>query len=96
MIKKLIYMMIYTRSNIAFALKKLTQFINDFFTRHNYEIKTLLRYLRFNSNMLIIYREGNNEVIQLIDYSDADYIFNKSDRKSTISQVFMFRNESIS
>ena len=55
MIKKLMYMMMYTRSNIAFALKKLTQFISDLFKRHNYEIKTLLKYLKFNFNMSIIY-----------------------------------------
>ena len=62
-IEKLIYMMMYTRSNIAFALKKLTQFISDFFTRYNYEIKALLKYLSFNFNMLIIYREKINDVV---------------------------------
>ena len=51
------------RSNIEFALKKLIQFINDFFTRYDYEIKTLLKYLRFNFNMLTIYREGSNEIV---------------------------------
>ena len=53
----------YTRSNIVFALKKLIQFISDLFTRHNYEIKTLLKYLRFNFDMLIIYWKENNEVV---------------------------------
>ena len=62
-IEKLMYMMMYTRSNIAFALKKLTQFMNDFFKRHDHEIRALLKYLRFNSDMLIIYRKGNNEVV---------------------------------
>ena len=57
------HMMMYTRSNIAFALKKLTQFMSDFFTRYNHEIKTLLKYLRFNFDMLIIYQEGNDEVV---------------------------------
>ena len=62
-IEKLIHMMMYTRSNIAFALKKLTQFMSDLFKRYDHEIKALLRYLRFNLNMLIIYREGNNEIV---------------------------------
>ena len=57
------HIIIYTRSNVVFALKKLTQFINDFFIRYNYEIKTLLKYLRFNFNMLIIYREENDEIV---------------------------------
>ena len=85
MIKKLMHMMIYTRSNIAFALKKLTQFISDFFTRYNHEIKTLLKYLRFNPDMSIIYRKENDEVVKLIGYSNTNYVFDKSDRKSTIN-----------
>ena len=63
MIEKLMHIMIYTRSNIAFALKKLIQFINNLFTRYNYEIKILLRYLRFNFDILIIYRKRSNEVV---------------------------------
>ena len=62
-IEKLIYMIMYTRSNIAFALKKLAQFMSDLFKRYNYKIKTLLRYLRFNFDILIIYREGSDEVV---------------------------------
>ena len=96
MIEKLMHVMMYTRPNIAFALKKLTQFINDSFKRHNYEIKTLLRYLRFNLNMSIIYRRENDEVVQLVDYSNANYAFNKNNKKSTMSQVFILENESIS
>ena len=63
MIEKLIHMIMYTRSNIAFILKKLIQFMSDFFKRHNYEIKTLLKYLKFNSNMLIVYRKKSNEIV---------------------------------
>ena len=62
-IEKLMHIMMYTRSNIVFALKKLAQFISDFFTHHNYKIKTLLKYLRFNFNILIIYQKENNEVV---------------------------------
>ena len=63
MIEKLMYIMMYTRSNIAFALKKLIQFISDSFKRYNYEIKTLLKYLKFNLDMLIIYRKKSDEVV---------------------------------
>ena len=62
-IEKLMHMMIYTKSNIAFALKKLAQFISDFFKRYNYEIKTLLKYLRFNLNISIIYRKKSDEIV---------------------------------
>ena len=63
MIEKLMHMMMYMRSNITFALKKLAQFISDLFKRYNYEIKTLLKYLRFNSDMSIIYRKESDEVV---------------------------------
>ena len=62
-IKKLMHMIIYTRSNIAFALKKLIQFINDLFTHYDHKIKTLLKYLRFNSKISIIYQKRNNEIV---------------------------------
>ena len=72
-IEKLMYIIICTRKNIAFALKKLIKFINNLFTRYNYKIKTLLKYLRFNPDMLIIYRKKNDEIVQLVDYSNANY-----------------------
>ena len=79
------HIMMYTRSNIAFALKKLAQFMSDFFIRHNYKIKTLLKYLRFNFNISIIYRKRSNDIVQFIDYSNANYVFNKNNKKSIIS-----------
>ena len=96
MIEKLMHIMMYMRSNIAFVLKKLTQFMSDLFKRYNYKIKALLKYLRFNLDMLIIYRKRRDEVVQLIDYSNADYVFDKSDKKSTMDQVFIFEGEPIS
>ena len=67
MIEKLMHMMMYTRLNIVFVLKKLIQFISDLFIRHNYKIKTLLKYLKFNLNMLIIYQKENDEIVQLVN-----------------------------
>ena len=77
-------MIIYTRPNIAFALEKLSQFMSNFAVRHNHGIKTLLRYLRFNANMSIVYREGDKNTIRLINYFDTDYAADTRDRKSTI------------
>ena len=85
----------YTRSNIAFALKKLIQFISDLFTHYNYKIKTLLKYLRTNFNISIIYRKKSDEIVQLIDYLNTNYVFDKSDQKSIMNQVFIFEGKSI-
>ena len=70
--------------------------MSDSFKRHNHKIKTLLKYLKFNFNISIIYREGSNEIVQLINYSNANYAFDKSDKKLTMNQVFIFKGESIS
>ena len=78
------HIIIYTRSDIAFAFNRLAQFISNLITRYSYEVKTLLRYLRSNSNILIIYRGNGNEATQLIEYLNIDYAMNKSDRKYII------------
>ena len=83
-IEKLMHMIIYTRSDIAFALEKLSQFMSNLAVRHNHKIKTLLRYLRFNADMPIVYRGGDKNTIRLINYFDIDYAADIRNRKSTM------------
>ena len=78
------HMMIYTRSDIAFALEKLSQFMSNLAVRYDHEVKTLLRYLRFNANMSIVYRGDDKNTIRLIDYFDIDYAADIRNQKSTI------------
>ena len=95
-IEKLMHMIIYTRPDIAFALEKLSQFMSNLAIRHDHEIKPLLRYLKFNADIPIVYREDDKNTIRLIDYFDADYAADTRNRKSTIKQVFMLDSDSIS
>ena len=83
----LIYLIVYIRPDIAFALGKLSQFMKDPIARHGHGIKALLRYIRLSCDRKITYRKGNPK---LIGFSDADYAVDKTDRKSTLGQVFMF------
>lgn len=92
---KLMHMMVYTRPDIAFALGKLSQYMSNPAARHGHGIRALLRYLRSNSDMSITYSGKDNDA-QLVGYSDADYAADKSDRKSTMGQVFMLGNGPIS
>ena len=62
-IGKLMHMMVYIRPDIAFALGKLSQYMSNLAARYGYGIKTLLRYLRFNSDMLIVYQGGNEDIV---------------------------------
>ncbi len=95
-IGKLMHMMVYTRLDIAFALGKLSQYMSNPAVRHGHGIKTLLRYLRSNSDMPIVYQGGDEDTVRLVGYSDADYAADTSDRKSTMGQVFMLGNGPIS
>jgi len=81
MIGKLIYLIIYIKPDISFALRKLSQFISNPAEYYKQGVKALLRYIRFTANLEIIYGIGD---AQFIGYSDADYITNKTNRKSTL------------
>ena len=70
--------------------------MNNLAVRHGHGIKTLLRYLRFNADMSIVYRGGDKNTVRLVDYFDTDYAADIRNRKSTIEQVFMLDSDSIS
>lgn len=95
-IGKLMHMMVYTRPDIAFALGRLAQFMSNPAVRHGHGVKALLRYLRSNPDMPIVYQGDDNEAIQLVGYSDADYAADKSDRKCIMGQIFMLGGGPIS
>ena len=61
--------------------------------KHSYRIKALLRYIRSSYNRKITYRKGDPK---LIGFSDADYAADKTDRKSTLRQVFIFARGPVS
>ena len=90
----LIHLMVYSRPDISFALGKLSQYMSDPAVRHSHGVKGLLRYIRSTAELGITYKGGSE--IQLIGYSDADYAADKSDRKSTMGQVFMLGGGPIS
>jgi hypothetical protein len=77
------YAMVYTRPDIAFALGKLSQYIQDPAEHHARALKRLLRYLRFTIKFRISFRPAG----KLVVYSDADYASDKADRKSITASV---------
>lgn len=93
-ISKLIHAMVYTRPDIAFSLGKLYQFMSDPAEYHGHGMKTLLRYMRSTVNRKIKY--GGELPPSLTGFSDADYAADKTDRKSTLRQVFMFAGGPVS
>ncbi len=55
-IKNMIFIIVFTRSNIYLALSKLSQYINNPAKYYKTAVKHILRYLHFNSDLYIHYR----------------------------------------
>ena len=82
-IGSVMYAMVYTRPDIAFALGRLSQFIQDPAEHHANALKRLLRYLRSTIKSRICFGPGG----KLVVYSNADYASNKTDRKSILASI---------
>src|SRR6266480_4769844 len=79
-IGSLMFAMVYTRPDIAFALGRLSQFIREPAEHHGRALKRVMRYLR--STIKLRLRFGPWGDLRLVVYSDADYAADKTDRKS--------------
>lgn len=92
-IESIMYVAIHTRSDIAFAVERLNQYLSDLAKHHEQALKTLLRYLRFIIDKDIVYESSESH--KLIEYSDFDYAADKLDRKSVLTYVYMLTDDSI-
>ena len=79
-IKSLIYAVIHTRSDIIFAVDRLSQYLSDSIKHHDQALKTLIRYIRSIINLSIIYKSSKSTLLR---YSNSDYAADIQERKST-------------
>lgn len=86
-IGSLMYAMVHTRPDIAFALGKLSQHMQNPSEKHWTYLKALMRYIR--SSLCLRLRFGHGTNLDLAVYTDADWAGQKSDRKSTSGGVAM-------
>jgi hypothetical protein len=70
-IGSLMFAIVLTRPDIAFTLRKLSQYMSDPAEHHSHALKNLLRYLRSTVTMKLRYRPGGVHS-QFVVYSDAD------------------------
>ena len=84
-IGSMMYAMVHTRPDIAFALGKLSQHMSDPADFHWKAFKGLLRYIACTLSTRLRYGPGSHQ--QLVLYSDADWAAQRSDRKSTSGTV---------
>ncbi len=82
-IGSIMYAMVYTRPDIAFALGRLSQYMQDPAEHHGKSLRHLLRYLRSSIKSRIRFGPKG----KLIVYSDADYASDKTDRKSISASI---------
>jgi hypothetical protein len=88
-IGSLMYVMVQTRPDIAYAVSTVAQFSSNPNDMHWNAVKRIFRYLKGSLNLGIEYSRGTKQAEILTGYSDADYAGDQDTRRSTSGFVFM-------
>jgi hypothetical protein len=80
------YLMVSTRPDIAYAVGQLSMHMNDHGTEHHAAALHLLRYIKGTRSLGITYQKGAKE--EIVGYSDSDWAANVDTRRSTTGNVF--------
>ena len=91
----LVYAMIGTRADIAFAVGVVSQYMANPGPRHWVAVKRILRYLKGTMDDVLRYG-GSYSNLQVVGYCDADYAGDIDSRKSTTGYVFLLNGGAIS
>ncbi|UYV70738.1 hypothetical protein LAZ67_8000410, partial [Cordylochernes scorpioides] len=94
-IGSLMYLMTGTRPDIAYAVSRVSQFVNNPGPSHWTAVKKIFGYLKATKNIGICFG-GSSCTTSLIGFSDADFAGDLDTRKSTTRYVFMLNNGPIS
>ena len=84
----------FSRPDIANAVSKLSQFLQDPTETHFTAARHVLRYLKRFRNLRITY--GHAKELSVLGYSDSDWGSDLNDRKSTTGYVFMVNKGPVS
>ncbi len=90
----IMYAMVETRIDIAFATSMVSRFAKNPSSEHFNAIDQILRYLAGSPDRGITF--GGDEELKLIGYSDSDWAGDHADRKSTSGFIFMLNGGPIS
>ncbi|UYV67549.1 hypothetical protein LAZ67_5001172 [Cordylochernes scorpioides] len=94
-IGSLMYLMTGTRPDIAYAVSRVSQFMNNPGPSHWTAVKKIFEYLKATKNIGICFG-GSSCTTSLIGFSDADFAGDLDTRNSTTGYVFMLNNGPIS
>ena len=96
MVGSLMYAMLCTRPDLAYAIQQLSQFSSNPTNAHFQAAKRVFRYLQGTQTTGLIYGGNHNEITKRVQgYCDADYAAD-SDRKSISGYVFTLGGSPIS
>jgi hypothetical protein len=89
----LMYAMLGTRPDIAFAVNKLSQFGSNPDQSHLKAARHVLRYMKGTKDLILTY--GLNQDGSIVGYSDADYAGDPDTRLSTTGYVYLLGGAAI-
>ena len=92
-IGSLMYAMVGTRPDIAFAVCKLSQYCQDPSLRHRIALDRVLRYLKGTIDLALVY--DHSKAGHPVCYADAAYGDDVVDRKSTYGHTLLIGNASV-
>ncbi|XP_042988660.1 secreted RxLR effector protein 161-like [Carya illinoinensis] len=90
----LMYAQVCTRPDIAYVVGVLGRYLSNPGLAHWKAAKKVLRYLQGTKDLVLTYQRS--DILDIVGYSDADFVGCLDDRKSTSGYVFMMAREAIS
>ena len=92
-IGSLIYLMTCTRPDLSYVVGKLSQYLSEPRQQHWVAAKHILKYLRGTSHYELCYQKI--EELGILVYSDADWVSDQSDLRSTTGFCFLFKRRKL-
>jgi len=84
----LMYLMVWTRPDLAFAIGKLSRFVSCYGEEHWAAIKRVLRYVKGSMDKGLVFDKNSSCFLQ--GYSDADWAGDHETQRSTTGFTFVF------
>ena len=92
-IGSLMYAMLCTRPDIAYAVSMTSRFQSNPGLEHWVVVKAILKYLRRTKDLILTYGEGD---LQLTGFTDSDFQSDVDDRKSISGFIFTCNGGAVS
>jgi len=93
-VSSLMYLMVGTRPDLAFAVGKLSRLVSCYVKEHRAAIKRVIRYVKGSMDTGLVFDKNSSCVLQ--GFSDADWARDHETRRSTTGFTFIFGEATVS